>query len=749
MKSGYISMLTIQNSIFLLIRPIVITPLSGFVLKHSFLLLAVPCVIRVIFVIFSHGEWTRVALMNHVLLSIGIIAGIWYMERLVRINYRVGYQHRNVKKDREMLEKVAQVRGAEVQEQAETNAASEVTGCFNTLLTAALEMQAFLDNQAEENTKKKQQKEKKESKERNSTNEKTKTTTTTTTTLENMLKPMSDSKRQHCFEMLTEAQDDFIFLQKTRDGRHLEINPFLVRIMLENASRVFQYGNRRTVINVVAKKRLCFDSSVAYLRQILHQLMRALADSDGLELEGLLVDNPEKESKHSNNGDGSNGSNGNDSKVGGDGGDSNAGGDGGDGGDGDKLLRLGVRSKFHLDLMSVQESRPDLVAFSHGAMSEVHGGLLDVMNRVARLGGKIVSRWTEVECSSTWNFSSSSSSSNKKSLELSSLDTKETEETKETKEIKENTTSSGKHKKVKSLDSEIGGGDIKYLQTPSQTTYQKFATTLTVHIWIPNGIGRSMTWTETTQQSQTTQVDGSRSSSGESGESGESDGRNNNNNNNSSGGGGGGVNVNNSMTLQDNTSFESDTVMLRVEEEEELRINSTGFNYDSQVVHGSINGGVGGHINMDNIVNNNINNNSTNNNSMNNGMGGIGGGNNGNNGNNGSNGNNGNNILLQEETYNDIESIQIQQNLQYNNFQQQPEERRRTLLLVDDNHFTLDVTEMQLNNFLEAEGYGFVDIEACSTDVLQHLCANDDYDFVMMDLNFPGTPENTGMLPGK
>ena len=131
---------------------------------------------------------------------------------------------------------------------------------------------------------------------------------------------------------------------------------------------------------------------------------------------------------------------------------------------------------------------------------------------------------------------------------------------------------------------------------------------------------------------------------------------------------------------------------------------------------------------------------------MNNGMGGIGGGNNGSNGN---NGNNGNNILLQEETYNDIESIQIQQNLQYNNFQQQPEERRRTLLLVDDNHFTLDVTEMQLNNFLEAEGYGFVDIEACSTDVLQHLCANDDYDFVMMDLNFPGTPENTGMLPGK
>ena len=55
-------------------------------------------------------------------------------------------------------------------------------------------------------------------------------------------------------------------------------------------------------------------------------------------------------------------------------------------------------------------------------------------------------------------------------------------------------------------------------------------------------------------------------------------------------------------------------------------------------------------------------------------------------------------------------------------------------LLVEDLLFFQNY-EMQLNNFLEAEGYGFVDIEACSTDVLQHLCANDDYDFVMMDLN--------------
>jgi CheY-like chemotaxis protein len=73
---------------------------------------------------------------------------------------------------------------------------------------------------------------------------------------------------------------------------------------------------------------------------------------------------------------------------------------------------------------------------------------------------------------------------------------------------------------------------------------------------------------------------------------------------------------------------------------------------------------------------------------------------------------------------------------------------RRRLLLVDDNDFCLDVTEMQISNFLEKEGYSFVDVETCSADVLQHLCENVDYDFVMMDLNFPGTPEMSSMLPG-
>jgi CheY-like chemotaxis protein len=44
--------------------------------------------------------------------------------------------------------------------------------------------------------------------------------------------------------------------------------------------------------------------------------------------------------------------------------------------------------------------------------------------------------------------------------------------------------------------------------------------------------------------------------------------------------------------------------------------------------------------------------------------------------------------------------------------------------------------------------YSFIDVETCSNNVLEHLLDNDDYDFVMMDLNFPGTPSGINMLPG-
>ena len=121
-----------------------------------------------------------------------------------------------------MLEKVAQVRNAAALEQAENSAAHEVTGCFNTVLAAALEMQGFLDSQAEALKKK---------------NKKKKHVGGGGGAVEEKYESMSDQKRHICFEMLTEAQDDFIFLQKTRDGRSLQINPFLVRIMLENAAR--------------------------------------------------------------------------------------------------------------------------------------------------------------------------------------------------------------------------------------------------------------------------------------------------------------------------------------------------------------------------------------------------------------------------------------------------------------------------------------------------------------------------------
>jgi hypothetical protein len=55
---------------------------------------------------------------------------------------------------------------------------------------------------------------------------------------------------------------------------------------------------------------------------------------------------------------------------------------------------------------------------------------------------------------------------------------------------------------------------------------------------------------------------------------------------------------------------------------------------------------------------------------------------------------------------------------------------------------------MQLSNFLLDAGYNYVDVDTCGSDVLRHMLESNDYDFVMMDLNFPGTPEQSNMLPG-
>ena len=300
LNNNTIDIVSVQYSVFRLITPVLLIPTAGFVVKHTWLLCIIPSVCSCVLLISAQDIVMRVSLVFRCYLSVGMFVIVYFIERTNRVNYRDGFQHRSLKRDRQMLERVAQVRGAEVQEQAESNAAHEVTGCFNTLLAAALEMQGFLDKQAatvsrQKNREKKNNKKPHEQRSlsHSSIDDKSRDDTEErdSTTIEPFLRSMPDAKLQRCFEMLTKAQDDFIFLQKTRgnENRHLEINPFLVRIMLENSARIIKYGNRRMVIKIKAEQRLCFDSSVAYLRQILHQLMRALSNSDMLELEGAVV----------------------------------------------------------------------------------------------------------------------------------------------------------------------------------------------------------------------------------------------------------------------------------------------------------------------------------------------------------------------------------------------------------------------------------------------------------------------------
>jgi len=168
MKNNYVGLFTAQYGFLLLLRPVILTPMAGFVLKHTWLLFIVPFMLRSVLAVLITNERSslmRLTIVSGSMISIVCLAIVWYIERSIRINYRNGFQHRSLKRDRQMLERVARVRGAEVQEEAETNAAHEVTGCFNTLLTAALEMQGFLDKQALE-VKEREKKERKNRKKR-------------------------------------------------------------------------------------------------------------------------------------------------------------------------------------------------------------------------------------------------------------------------------------------------------------------------------------------------------------------------------------------------------------------------------------------------------------------------------------------------------------------------------------------------------------------------------------------------------
>merc|ERR1712166_560844 len=110
------------------------------------------------------------------------------------------------------------------------------------------------------------------------------------------------------------------------------------------------------------------------------------------------------------------------------------------------VLRLGVRSTYYSDMKNVQNTRPDLVAFSSGTTSGIHGGLLDVLHRVGSLGGRIVSTWKEEELFAT----------KEETKEETKEDTKEdTEEDTEGEETKKETKATAETKETKTKETVV------------------------------------------------------------------------------------------------------------------------------------------------------------------------------------------------------------------------------------------------------------------------------------------------------
>ena len=321
------------ESIVIIMRQIVLTPTGGFPFKHTWVVFLSPVITRTIIVFMSRSIWLQMAYFLQTIIATSVLVAAWYSESLIRMKYQNSFRQRDFKRNQRTLERVAKVLSLEAKQEAQSNAAHEVSGCFNTLLTAALEMQKYLQTQLPMERFK--------------------------NTNEEVTNALSAS-----FEMITEAQDDFSFLQNTRANRGpLETNHFHVRVMLENAARVFKYGARNGMtIKVRCVDRVLFESSVAHLRQILQQLMRALGASDGLEIDGCLV----SDSRFS-----------------------------------DRVLRLTVCTSFNLDLPSVERTRPDLKDFHHwnnesaltGENPSVQGELFDVIRRVSQLEGVIDSKF--------------------------------------------------------------------------------------------------------------------------------------------------------------------------------------------------------------------------------------------------------------------------------------------------------------------------------------------------------------------
>ena len=338
--------LDLMNSVMILLRQFVLTPVGGFPILHTHLLFILPIVSRITVVFLAPTIWLQIAYFLQALIGFAVLLACWYLEKRIRISYKNHFRHKELKNNQQTLDHLAKVLSLEARQKAQSNAAHEVSGCFNTLLVAALEMQKYVEMQSA-------------SKNLN-----------TSASPNFLLSGTSEDqvKWQHIFGMITEAQDDFSFLQNTQlKGHPHELHRFHVQTMLENAVRIFKYGARNGMVikvNPQQDGQIVFESSVPHLRQILHQLMHILGDSDYLEIDGCIL---------------------NDTRF------------------NDRVLRIGLSVSFNLDLKRVQQARPDLMTFhvwnndsssvGQKTVSSLPCELVDVIRCVSLLKGILDSKW--------------------------------------------------------------------------------------------------------------------------------------------------------------------------------------------------------------------------------------------------------------------------------------------------------------------------------------------------------------------
>ena len=72
------------------VRTLFVTPISGLIFRHTFLLMVFPVCSRAIISIFAADQWMRVSLVTHSVVALLVLLFVWWMERRIRRNYRDG-----------------------------------------------------------------------------------------------------------------------------------------------------------------------------------------------------------------------------------------------------------------------------------------------------------------------------------------------------------------------------------------------------------------------------------------------------------------------------------------------------------------------------------------------------------------------------------------------------------------------------------------------------------------------------------